>query len=834
MAENRKSDIEKRLKKLEQKNFELTKSHDALQKKLNLHKALLEKLPQKIFLKDKKSVYISCNESFAKDLNIKPADIFDKTDYDFFPEELAGKFISDDEKILKSGKILEYDEKYILEDSTEYVHTVKSPVKDENGNISGILGVFWLITDRIKAENEQRLYVHFLESLEQVNNVIVNADNLKQMLGDVLEKVLSIYDCDRAWLLYPCDPDSPSFSVPMECTKNEWPGAKIEGKDILHTEDTVRAQREALSSGEPVCYDPKSKNTLPDTSKKFKAKSQMTLAVHPKVDKPWLFGIHQCSHSRIWTDDEKKLFKVIGRRLSDGLSSMLFLESLSESEQYNRMLFEQSSIGLVLCRMNGEIVDVNFAYANMIGRTVEETLRLTCRDITPEKYEQIEKTQLRNLKKTGRYDPYEKEYIHKDGRLIPVRLSGLILKHSENRFILSSVEDLSARKKAELDKKKLEEQLFQAQKMESIGRLAGGIAHDFNNVLTGIMGYAELLRVKFGDVNTPEGEAADVIMKGTERAANLTKQLLGFARGGKYNPVTLQVDNVIKDAVKVTEEIFDKNVKILFEPGKDIYNICADKYQIDQVLTNLLINSNDAMPSGGELILKTENVTIDEGNESRFSKLNPGNYTKISVTDTGTGMTKEVRNRVFEPFFTTKRNERGTGLGLAMVYGIVKNHGGYIYCYSEPGEGTRFSLYFPATDKKVNRFLFAEDVVKGDAVILVVDDEKHVRNLAEKMLNALGYKVIKAENGAEAIKVFKSRNDEIDMVLLDMIMPVMAGKETYLELKKIKPDVRVLLSSGYSRNGKANEILNEGVLGFVQKPYRLREIADAINTVLKY
>ncbi|MFC1563528.1 PocR ligand-binding domain-containing protein [candidate division KSB1 bacterium] len=390
-------------------------------------------------------------------------------------------------------------------------------------------------------------------------------------------------------------------------------------------------------------------------------------------------------------------------------------------------------------------------------------------------------------------------------------------------------------RKAESERIILEEQLFQAQKMESIGRLAGGIAHDFNNILTSIMGYAELLKLKLQDTSVLEGEAADIILKGTERAADLTKQLLGFARGGKYNPEPLNINSVIRENVKVSEKILEKKITVEFDLESRIHTIEADKNQMNQIFTNLIINANDAMPKGGSLTFKTENVFLDELYTKRFPEFKEGFYIKISVTDRGIGITKEVIQYVFEPFFSTKGEKKGTGLGLATVYGIVKNHKGHISVYSEPGKGATFSIYFPITDKEIEaaqKEIHSPKKNSG-ATILVVDDEEHVIKLARAMLDKLGYNVITAKDGVEAMKIFTESWKDIDLVLLDMIMPDKAGKETYLEMKTIDSRVKVILSSGYSQNGLATEILEEGVHRFVQKPYRMHELSEAIEDVLR-
>jgi PAS domain S-box-containing protein len=405
---------------------------------------------------------------------------------------------------------------------------------------------------------------------------------------------------------------------------------------------------------------------------------------------------------------------------------------------------------------------------------------------------------------------------------------GSVITHLQAEEALKESE-----KKAEDEKRKLEEQLFQAQKMESIGRLAGGVAHDFNNILTSIMGYAELLKLKFANTSGREKKAADIIIKSSERASDLTQQLLAFARGGKYNPVPLTVNDLIKQTINVSEKIFEKNIEVKYHLEEKLKPIEADRNQLDQVLTNIIINAKDAMPNGGELSFKTANVYLGEEYTGKFQELKPGDYVEIAITDTGIGMPRSVKDRIFEPFFTTKGAGCGTGLGLATVYGIIKNHNGHITCTSEPGKGTTFTLYLPATEKEIIIEENETQVIKGEETILLVDDEEYVRDVAKRQLQRLGYKALTAADGIEAIDIYKKKKKKIDLVLLDMVMPNLAGKETYRELKNINPDVKVVLISGFSQNDKATGTLNEGALAFLQKPFKLYELSKVLAEVLK-
>jgi len=367
--------------------------------------------------------------------------------------------------------------------------------------------------------------------------------------------------------------------------------------------------------------------------------------------------------------------------------------------------------------------------------------------------------------------------------------------------------------------------------MEAIGTLAGGIAHDFNNLLSGIVGHAALMKMDPGVTKSQERRLKS-IEELVQSAANLTSQLLGFARLGRYEVGTLDINELLKK----TSTMFGRTRKELMihrELSKELMLVEADRTQMEQVFMNLLVNAWQAMPGGGDLYVKTTRTVIgDEEKAETFMK--PGDYVKVSVTDSGEGMDEETKSRIFEPFFTTKEMGRGTGLGLAMVYGIVKGHDGYISVYSERGHGTTFNIYLPASEKQPVRVEETprQEWLTGNETILVVDDEEHVVEVVEEVLKAMDYKVLVARNGKEAVKVFKKEKGKIDLVILDMIMPGISGGETFDRLKDIDPDVKVILSSGYSIGGTAREIMGKGCKAFIQKPFSVEELSRTVREVL--
>jgi two-component system cell cycle sensor histidine kinase/response regulator CckA len=378
---------------------------------------------------------------------------------------------------------------------------------------------------------------------------------------------------------------------------------------------------------------------------------------------------------------------------------------------------------------------------------------------------------------------------------------------------------------------RLETQLRQAQKMEAIGTLAGGIAHDFNNLLMGIQGNISLSLLDI-DTDSSLAKSLKKIEQYVQNGVDLTKQLLGFARGGKYEISLLDLNQLLKEQNLMFGRT-NKDIVFENESNPDLWSVAADRGQIEQVLMNLYLNAIQAMPGGGTLRTRTENVIVDKDQYSPYY-VKAGRYIRITIEDTGVGIDEKIQPRIFDPFFTTKEMGRGTGLGLASVYGIVKNHEGFINVYSQKGHGARFEINLPASAKMVpNKEKPDEEFVRGHETVLLIDDESMIVDVAQRMLERLGYKVFTARDGKEAIDVFLKHPEEIDVIILDMIMPKMSGGETFDRIKKIKPDIKVLLSSGYSINGQASEILNRGCNGFIQKPFNLQNLSKSLRTILE-
>ena len=446
----------------------------------------------------------------------------------------------------------------------------------------------------------------------------------------------------------------------------------------------------------------------------------------------------------------------------------------------------------------------------------------------PAEYERVGKALYTN---PGTYGSIvETRLLRKDGTRMDCRLRASKLDPDDvTKGFIVVVTDIS-------ELKLLQIQLQQAQKMEAIGVLAGGISHDFNNILMGIQGHISLMQIDFS--------AADKVASHTKHigrlvktAAELTNRLLGFARGGKYQISVLNINDLVALSLKIFKPTRkDITVHETYDP--DLHVVDADQSQLEQVFLNLVVNASQAMPGHGDIFVKTENMFINEDHRYPF-EVKPGRYIKVSVRDTGIGMDAETQKKIFDPFFSTKEigDDKGRGLGLSTVFGIIKNHGGFILVKSEKGQGACFDVCLPASnnlcikeaDEDAKPF---DQIQKGSETILLVDDEEEIINVGKNFLVKLGYKPLIARNGLEAVEIFRLYQDEIALVVLDLIMPKMSGKEAFIQIKNINESARILVSTGYAVDEKVEGFLNQGCHGFLQKPFSLNEFARALRTIL--
>lgn len=507
--------------------------------------------------------------------------------------------------------------------------------------------------------------------------------------------------------------------------------------------------------------------------------------------------------------------------------------ALIQSEERYRQLMDSAQDMIMTLDLTGRPTLINAAALKASGYSMEEVLTMNIQDILlPETLPILAESLVKRQTGDDSRNRYEIDFIGRGGDRIPVEVSSVLLTENNHPSgVLIIARDISDRRQAERDRLRMEDRLRMAQKMQSVGLLAGGIAHDFNNVLTGIQGFASMMRNSLEPSHPHQSHIQDIESL-VSRASELTGQLLGFGRGGKYEIKPTRMDELILSTAGMFGRT-RKEIRIHHDHPPDLWQVAVDQGQMDQVMMNLFVNAAHAMPGGGDLFLKTQNVVIDDAEAGRMS-IRSGNTVRITVEDTGFGMDAAILSKIFDPFFTTREVGQGSGLGLASVYGIIKNHDGAIDVESEPGRGTRFVLTIPAVaDRPLPLPLpsFSPEV-HGNGTILLVDDEEIIRVVAVAMLEHLGYTVITATCGREAIQKYRQQEDDIDLILLDMIMPEMTGAQTFDQLKAINPEVRVLLVSGYSADGQAADILGRGCLGFIQKPFRTDTLSRKIQEAL--
>lgn len=511
--------------------------------------------------------------------------------------------------------------------------------------------------------------------------------------------------------------------------------------------------------------------------------------------------------------------------------------AMKESERRFRDLFNTISDFIYAHDMEGRLLDVNpsaarslgYSPGEIIGRKIPDFMRIKNRKAFYDDY-------LPRIQKVE--GPLNGVFVllGKDGREHYIEYSGVYVNEGDKQpYVNGSGREVTERVLAEREMEKLEEQLFHSQKMEAIGTLASGVAHDFNNVLQVISGYIQSILME-SSIDPSLSGKLDKMNEAVERAAELIRRLLTFSRKTDIALKPLDLNEEVMHAVKMLERTIPRMISIETKLSGDLKKVNGESVLLEQVLMNLGSNARDAMPNGGRLVIETENVVIDSVNEALHYGLRQGDYALLKVWDTGKGMDKKTMQRIFEPFFTTKRIGEGTGLGLSTVYGIIKGHNGRITCYSEPGEGTIFKIYIPAagdvaTVEKADIKDQAE-ALSGSETILLVDDEKPILEVGKSILQQFGYKIATASSGEEALEIYDQPDADIDLVILDLGMPGMGGRACLEKLLRINPEVKVIIASGYSVDGQAQDILDLGAKGFVGKPYRIREMMKSIRAIL--
>lgn len=753
------------------------KAEEAINAVLRQQKAILDNIPDIAWLKDKESRFIAVNGPFVKACGIKPEELIGKTDLDIWPRELAERYRGDDREVMASGRRKSVEEPLAdKEGKIAWIETIKTPIYNEKGEIIGTTGIARDITERKMTEEALKV------SEERYRNLFENAHDLIQSItpdGHILY-------VNPAWLK--------TMGYSLEELRH------MTVFDILH----------------------------PDYKNKCMTTLQHVMSGESKDNIEAIFISKD--GRQVIVEGTASMMQVDGKPVAcNGMFRDVTERKKMEEQLYQITHDWEDTFDTIDDMITVHDKDFNIIHAN---KAAEKLLGLPILNVTPSKCYQYyhgtgappEGCPSCDCLKTGLssvneiYEPHLKMFI--EIRAIP-RFD------SNNNLVglIHVVRDITERRK-------LEDQLRQSQKMEAVGQLAGGIAHDFNNILTAVIGYSNILKMRM-DKDDPLKVNLDHILSASDKGAHLTQSLLSFSRQQVTRLEQIYVNRTIRQIENLLMRLIGGNIelKMMLNPftvfsdngneqeSADV-TVMADPVQIDQVLMNLCTNARDAMPDGGILTIETGIAELDKQFTAAYDYGKPGTYAVISVSDTGTGLDEKIKERIFEPFFTTKEVGKGTGLGLSIVYGIIRQHNGYITCSSEIGKGSTFRIYLPiiksdASEAKPDAL---PAIQSKAATILLAEDELLVRELTKQGLENFGYNVIEAADGEEAVKRFIENRDTIDMIILDVIMPKLNGKEAYDKIIRIKPGIKALMTSGYPSDFiQKQEITRQGI-AFMAKP----------------
>jgi two-component system cell cycle sensor histidine kinase/response regulator CckA len=708
----------------------------------------------------------------------------------------------------------------------------------EAGLVEEIVDNISFALNSMDMEKERERHEQEMDIRNRINYIILTISD-DRMFGEVLSVVLKVMESPLGLFGYI---NENGYLICPSMTRDVWEKCDVPDKDIVLPPEQWGGIWGRAMIEQKTLY----------ANKPFKV-PEGHLPINKALDVPLVYqgaligNLLVANKEMDYNKGDIQLLETIAGHLAPLLAAKLQswreekarIESeaaLTKSEQTLRAMFDTATDGILLVDAKTlQFVRTNATMCRMLGYSQEELTALSVDHIHPA--ENIPRV-IGMFEKRVQGDITLAPGIavkRKDGSIFPADISAAHLDLDGRPHLLVIFRDITSRKRAEEEHEELQAQLIQAQKLESIGNLAGGIAHDFNNLLTTILGCAELMLVDIPN-DDPLRESIEGIKAAGERAASLTRQLLAFSRRQVLQPEVMNLNETTRNMEKMLRRMIREDIELQTILAPDLGQVEADVSQIEQVIVNLVVNARDAMPGGGKITIKTENVYLDDTYAQDRAGVTPGPYVMLSVSDTGMGMTEDVQAQVFEPFFSTKEKGKGTGLGLSTVYGIVKQSKGNIWVYSEPGKGATFKVYLPLVEKSIPETEREEEDVEaltGSETVLVVEDDEQVRRLAIRSLKGYGYSVLAAANGEEAIEVAGKQSEPIHLLLTDVIMPGISSKDMVERLKSTRPEMKVLYMSGYTDNGIVNQgILDTGVV-FLGKPFAPEALGRKVRQVLE-
>ncbi len=833
--------------KVEERTAELTRSNELLSASEAHHRTLVETIPYGIMENDLSGAITFCNAACAGMHGYAEDEMDGKSFWDFYDtkeerEESRRRFY---EIVREQPPPAPHFHKTRTKDGRVMDIRVDWNYKhDEKGGLTGFISIISDITDQKRAEEEAANTLRYTRALTEVNKALEEHHDLDKMLTSTLEKILSIFNADRAWLMHPVDVTARSLKLPYQVTT---PGYPVEGAlevPIDGDENVISICKQTLASKEPIAsnFDEAelpADGMLAGIIRKFQIRSQMVIAILPRVGEPWMLGLHQCSYAREWGAEDKKLFKDISSRVTDAVTGALLHKDLEASEEKFRSIFESANDAIMLLDEKG-FFDCNAATIKILGcSSKDEILGSHPSDWSPpvqgDGRSSLEAAQehIETAFREGR-DFFEWAHLRANGETFPAEVLLTAMRLEGRDVLQATVRDITERKTVIEEKEHLQAQLIQAQKMEAIGTLAGGIAHDFNNILTVIKNLTSLALDKAS--KDPHCTCyLEPIRDVSERGINLVQQLLIFSQNKPVEFSRFNLNDVIDDFLKIIGTIVSEDILLEKELEGGLPDIRADRGRIEQVITNLVINSRDSMLMGGVITLRTENVMLTTEQAASIQGAVPGDFVCLTVQDTGAGMDRETINHIFEPFFTTK-SPNGTGLGLSVVYGIVKELNGWINVESEVRKGTKFMVYLPVArgvDRDTHEERTERKTFDGKGRhILLVEDDKWVRKSTAMVLNVNNYVVFEASSAEQAINLFFKEKGKFDLVMIDVVMPGRNGLQLVGPLLDVNPKIPILLCSGHlDDKAQLEQIIRRG-LPYIQKPYEIDELLQAVEEVI--